>query len=107
MNRAEVVDAIVKSTGVSKKDTEAVLKAFIDTTESAVKKGVDVTLIGFGTFKQTKRAARKARNPQTGEMIKIGAKKAVTFKAGKAFKDFVNGVKKEEKPAKPTKKSKK
>lgn len=94
MNRAELVDAIVKSTGVSKKDTEAVLKAFVDTTQKTVKKGDALTLVGFGTFAQSKRKARTGRNPQTGENIKIAAKKVPTFKAGKSFKDFVNGAKK-------------
>lgn len=103
MNRAELIDAIVKTTGVSKKDTDAVLRAFVDATEKSVKKGEDVVIIGFGTFSQRKRAARKGRNPQTGETVKIAAKKAPVFKPGKAFKDVVNGVKKEEKAA-PAKK---
>ncbi len=94
MNRTELIDAIVKSTGVSKKDSEAVLKAFIETTEKAVKKGDSVALVGFGTFSQAKRKARTGLNPKTGEKIKIAARKVPVFKAGKAFKDAVNGAKK-------------
>lgn len=94
MNRAELVDAIVKETGVSKKDTEAVLKSFMNVTEKAVKKGNPVQLIGFGTFSLSKRKARKGKNPKTGEAIKIPARKVPVFKAGKAFKDLVNGNKK-------------
>ncbi len=94
MNRAELVEAIVKETGVSKKDTEAVLKSFMNVTEKSVKKGNPVQLIGFGTFSQAKRKARKGKNPKTGEAIKIPARKVPVFKAGKAFKDLVNGNKK-------------
>lgn len=94
MNRAELVDVIAKSTGVSKKDTDAVLKAFVESVEKTVKKGDAVQLVGFGTFSQVKRKARTGRNPSTGENIKIAAKKAPVFKPGKAFKDFVNGAKK-------------
>lgn len=95
MNRAELVEAITKQTGVSKKDTEAVIKAFVETTQKTVAKADGkVTLIGFGTFEVSKRKARTGRNPQTGEKIKISAKKVPVFKAGKEFKDIVNGVKK-------------
>lgn len=93
MNRAEFVEAISKESGCTKKDTEAMLKAFIDVTTKAVKKGDKIQLVGFGTFEQTKRAARTGRNPQTGEEIKIKAAKLPKFTAGKAFKDAVNGKK--------------
>ena len=99
MNRAELIEAMVKDTNVEKKVVDAVLRSFVDITEKTVKKGDAVTLVGFGTFSLTKRKARKGRNPKTGETIKIAAKKAPVFKAGKAFKDVVNGVKKEEKAA--------
>ena len=94
MNKVELIEAMVKKTGLSKKDAEAALKAFIDTVEAEVKKGNKVQLVGFGTFELTKRAARKGRNPQTNEQIKIKASKSPKFKPGKAFKDLVNGVKK-------------
>ena len=98
MNRVELIDAIIKDTGVEKKAVDAVLRSFIDNTEKAVKKGDTVTIVGFGTFSLKKRAARKGRNPQTGETVKIAAKKVP------AFKDVVNGAKKEVKEA-PAKKA--
>ncbi len=94
MNRTELVEAIAKEAGISKKDADAALKAFVDVTIKAVKKADKVQLVGFGTFEQTKRSARTARNPQTGETIKIKASKAPKFKAGKTFKDAVSGAKK-------------
>ena len=94
MNRGELVEAIVKTTGLSKKDTEATLKAFVDVTGKELKKGGKIQLVGFGTFEVSKRAARKGRNPQTGAEIKIAASKQPRFKAGKALKDLVNGKKK-------------
>ena len=87
MNKVELVEAMAKKTGLSKKDAEAALKAFIDTVEFEVKKGRKVQLVGFGTFELSKRAARKGRNPQTGEAMKIKASKTPKFKPGKAFKD--------------------
>ena len=90
MNKVELVEAMAKKTGLSKKDAEAALKAFIDTVEFEVKKGRKVQLVGFGTFELSKRAARKGRNPQTGEALKIKASKTPKFKPGKAFKDAVN-----------------
>lgn len=89
MNKTEVVESIAKKTKLSKKDSEAALKAFIETVETALKKGDRVQLIGFGTFEVTKRSARTARNPQTGAAMKIPATKAPKFKAGKAFKDLI------------------
>ena len=90
MNKVELVEAMAKKTGLSKKDAEGALKAFIDTVEFEVKKGRKVQLVGFGTFEVSKRAARKGRNPQTGEAMKIKASKTPKFKPGKAFKDAVN-----------------
>jgi len=108
MNRAELVEAIIKASGVEKKQVDAVLRAFVDVTEKTVKKGDNVTIVGFGVFSQSKRKARTAHNPRTGEAIKVAAKKAPTFKAGKQFKDIVNGKAapaKAEKPAKAVKKT--
>ncbi|MCQ2530735.1 MAG: HU family DNA-binding protein [Lachnospiraceae bacterium] len=90
MNKVELVEAMAAKTGLSKKDAEAALKAFIETVEVTVKKGDKVQLVGFGTFEVSKRAARKGRNPKTGEDMKIKASKAPKFKPGKAFKDLVN-----------------
>ncbi|MBR6451929.1 MAG: HU family DNA-binding protein [Lachnospiraceae bacterium] len=90
MNKTQLVDAMAKQAGLSKKDAEAALKAFTDTVAKALKKGDKVQLVGFGTFEVTKRAAREGRNPQTGAVMKIKASKAPKFKAGKALKDLVN-----------------
>ena len=97
MNKAELVEAMVKKSGLSKKDAEAGLNAFVDVVkkELANKKGDrKVQHVGFGTFEVAERKARTGRNPSTGETIKIKASKAPRFKAGKAFKDAVNGAKK-------------
>ncbi len=90
MNKSELIDAMAKEAGLSKKDTEKALKAFTDTVTATLKKKDKVTLVGFGTFETKKRAARTGRNPQTGKEIKIKASTAPAFKAGKALKDAVN-----------------
>ncbi len=90
MNKTELVDAIAKQAGLSKKDSEAAVKAFTDVVTAELKKGGKVQLVGFGTFETTKRAARTGKNPQTGAAIKIPASVAPKFKAGKALKDLVN-----------------
>ena len=94
MNKTELVAAIAQQSGISKKDAEAAVKAFIDVTTGELKKGGKVQLVGFGTFEVTKRAAREGRNPQTGASMKIKASKAPKFKAGKALKDAINSKKK-------------
>lgn len=90
MNKTELIDAMAKANGLAKKDNEAALSAFIDAVKGELKKGGKVQLLGFGTFEVSKRAARKGRNPQTGDEIKIKASKTPKFKAGKALKDVVN-----------------
>ena len=90
MNKAELVAAISEKTGTSKKSTETSLNAFVEIVTEALKKDEKVQLVGFGSFEVRKRAARKGRNPQTKEEIKIPASKAPVFKAGKALKDVVN-----------------
>ena len=90
MNKTELVDAMAKKSGLSKKDTAAALEAFTETIAKTLKKGDKVQLVGFGTFEVAKRAAREGRNPQTGKTLKIKASKAPKFKAGKALKDAVN-----------------
>ena len=94
MNKTELVDAIAKETGLSKKDSEKALKAFTDCVAKELKKKGKVQLVGFGTFEVAKRAARTGKNPQTGAAIKIPAATVPKFKAGKALKDAVNGKKK-------------
>ena len=90
MNKAELVEAMAKKTGATKKATEESLNALVESITKALKKGDKVQLVGFGTFEVRKRAARKGRNPQTGAEIKIPASKAPAFKPGKALKDVVN-----------------
>ncbi|MBP5163968.1 MAG: HU family DNA-binding protein [Lachnospiraceae bacterium] len=94
MNKTEFVDAIAKETGLTKKDAAAAVDAYNAVVTKALKKKDKVTLVGFGTFETTKRAARTGRNPQTGKEIKIAASVAPKFKAGKALKEAVNGKKK-------------
>ena len=90
MNKTELVAAMADKAGLTKKDAEATLNAFVDVVTEALVKGDKVQLVGFGSFEVRKRAARKGRNPQTKEEIKIPASKAPVFKAGKALKDLVN-----------------
>ena len=90
MNKAELVAALAAKTGDTKKASETAVNAFVDVVTEALKKGEKVQLVGFGSFEVRKRAARKGRNPQTKEEIKIPASKAPVFKAGKALKDLVN-----------------
>ncbi len=90
MNKTELVEAMAKKAGLTKKDAEAAVKALTDVVTAELKKGGKVQLVGFGTFEVAKRAAREGKNPQTGAKIKIAASKAPKFKAGKALKDTVN-----------------
>ena len=82
MNKAELIDAIAAESKLTKADSKRALDAFLGNVGKALKKGDSVVLIGFGTFKVAQRAARNGRNPQTGKVIKIKAKKVVKFKAG-------------------------
>lgn len=90
MNRAELVEAIAKQTGHTKADTDRLLTAFTGTVEKNIKKNDGVRLLGFGTFTASKRKARKGRNPQTGEEIKIPARTVPVFRAGTALKGAVH-----------------
>ena len=90
MNKADLIAAIAAKTGETKKSAEASVNAFVDVITESLVKGDKVQLVGFGSFEVRKRAARKGRNPQTKEEIKIPASKAPVFKAGKALKDLVN-----------------
>ena len=90
MNKAELIAAIAAKTGETKKSAEESVNAFVKVVTDSLVKGEKVQLVGFGSFEVRKRAARKGRNPQTKEEIKIPASKAPVFKAGKALKDLVN-----------------
>ncbi len=89
MNKAELIDAIAKDAKISKNQAGEALNALQGNVQAALKKGDKVTLVGFGTFGVSKRAARTGRNPQTGKAIKIAARKVVRFAPGKALKDSV------------------
>ena len=89
MNKAELINAVAASAEVSKKDTEAVISAMLDTISEAPKQGDKVQLVGFGSFEVKKRAARIGRNPQTKQEIEIPATVLPVFKAGKLLKDTV------------------
>ena len=89
MNKSELIDAIAKRADLSKAAAGRALDAAIETINSSLKKGGKVTLVGFGTFSVSKRAARTGRNPRSGAEIKIKAAKVPKFKPGKALKDAV------------------
>ncbi len=90
MKKTELVAAIADKAGLTKKDAEKALGAFIDTVADALKAGDKVQLIGFGSFEVRKRAARTGINPATKETIKIAASKTPVFKAGAAFKAAID-----------------
>ncbi len=90
MNKGELVAALAAKTQLTKKDSENALNAILDVITESMAKGDKVQLIGFGTFEAKSRPARVARNPRTGDSVKIEACKAPVFKAGKALKDAVN-----------------
>ena len=83
MNKAELISKIADDAGITKSQANSTLDSFVEAVTKTLKGGGKVTLVGFGTFSVTKRAARNGRNPQTGEVIKIKAKKVARFKAGK------------------------
>jgi DNA-binding protein HU-beta len=90
MTKTQVIDAIASKAGISKQAADKALKAFTEGVTAALKKGQKVSLVGFGSFEVSKRAARKGRNPQTGAAIKIKARKVPRFRAGKTLKNAVN-----------------
>ncbi len=89
MNKGDLIDQMAADAGISKVQATEALNSALTSIRKALKKGDKVTLVGFGTFSITKRAARTGRNPQTGESIKIKAKKIVKFKAGKELAEYV------------------
>lgn len=90
MNKAELIEKIATATEMTKADAERMLDATVDTIRKSVKKGDDVKIVGFGTFTKAKRKARKGRNPQTGQEIKIPAAWAPKFRPGTEFKALLN-----------------
>ena len=90
MNKAELVEVVARSAGLSKSASEKAVDGAIDAIKGALKRGQSVTLVGFGTFRVGKRAARSGRDPRTGAEIRIQAAKVPKFSAGKALKDAVN-----------------
>ena len=90
MNKAELVAKLAEDAAITKTQANALLDSFTSTVAKTLKKGDSVTLVGFGTFSVSKRAARTGRNPQTGAAIKIAAKKVAKFKAGADLVKSVN-----------------
>lgn len=93
MNKAELIEAMAKTANCTKTQAGEALDAFCGAVATALKKEDKVTLVGFGTFSVSKRAARTGRNPQTGKEIKIAAKKVAKFKAGKDLSATVASAK--------------
>lgn len=89
MNKAELISAVAERTGMKKKDTEAVIKAFTDVIAEELQADHKVSIVGFGTFEVTERAERTGKNPQTGEDMVIGPSRSPKFRAGKVFKDAI------------------
>lgn len=85
MNKSQLISAISAKAGISKVDSQKAIEAFMEVTKETLVKGDKVTLVGFGTFNVTKKAAHKGRNPRTGAVISIPAKKVAKFKFGNAF----------------------
>lgn len=92
MNKVELIEKLMTKTKnpITKADAERIVNGFMEEIKNALANGETVQLVGFGTFEARQRAARTARNPQTGAPLKIAAKKVPAFKAGKAFRDAVN-----------------
>ncbi len=90
MNKAELIEKIAKDANMTKVQANEAIDSFTSAVVATLKKGDKVTLIGFGTFSVTARAARNGRNPQTGATIKIKARKVPKFKAGKDFSESIN-----------------
>jgi DNA-binding protein HU-beta len=90
MNKQELIGAVAETTGLSKNDAGKAVEGVFEAIGTALKKGDEVRLVGFGTFSVTKRKASTGRNPRTGEPMKIKASTQPKFKAGKGLKDAVN-----------------
>jgi DNA-binding protein HU-beta len=89
VNKTDLVNAVAEKSGLTKKDAEKAVGALFDTVGEALAAGDKVQVVGFGTFEVRERAARKGRNPQTGEEIEIAAARLPVFKAGKGLREAV------------------
>jgi DNA-binding protein HU-beta len=89
MNKRDLIARIAQDTGVTKSSAGAAVDSLLETITKALKKGDAITFVGFGTFKTTQRRARVAKNPRTGDAIKIPKRRVVRFTAGKALKSAV------------------
>ncbi|MDN3723785.1 HU family DNA-binding protein [Aequorivita sp. SDUM287046] len=90
MNKSDLIDAMAADAGITKAAAKKSLESFLGNVQTSLKKGNRVSLVGFGSWSVSNRAAREGRNPQTGKTIKIGAKKVVKFKAGSELQSSVN-----------------
>lgn len=90
MNKSEFIDAVAQNADIPKSTAEKAVNSVVDVIGNALKRGDQVSLVGFGTFLTRQREARQGRNPRTGETINIRASRVPSFKAGKALKDTVN-----------------
>ena len=90
MNKSDLIDAMAEEAGITKAAAKKSLESFLENVQNSLKKGNRVSLVGFGSWSVSKRAAREGRNPQTGKTIKIAAKNVVKFKAGSDLQNSVN-----------------
>jgi len=90
MNKSDLIDAMAEDAGVTKAAAKKALESFLGNVQGSLKNGNRVSLVGFGSWSVTRRAAREGRNPQTGKTIQIGAKNVVKFKAGSDLQTSVN-----------------
>ena len=90
MTKSQFVDALAQTTGQTKQDSERALEALLETLTAALKRGEKIDWRGFGVFKVREAKARQARNPRTGELVEVPAKKVATFKPGKEFAALLN-----------------
>ncbi|WP_250432446.1 HU family DNA-binding protein [Hanstruepera flava] len=90
MNKSDLIDGMAENAGISKAAAKKALDSFLIDIEGALQKGKRVSLVGFGSWSVSRRAARDGRNPQTGKTIKIKAKNVVKFKAGSDLSKAIN-----------------
>jgi len=90
VNKLDLVSAVAEKAGITKREAEAAVNAFVESIEQALRQGERVNLVGFGTFQVRERKPRVGRNPQTGEEIRIPAGRVPAFKAGKALKELIS-----------------
>ena len=90
MNKATLIDLVGEKTGLARRVAAMAVETFIDSIKQSLKKGDEVHIVGFGTFKILSRRPRRGRNPRTGETISVPAKKAVKFAPGKDFKERIS-----------------